>query len=187
MPALEVGPDEPTIRVVCSKPGAFHDHYGRSILATYTPTGTGGAQPWMEVLGITTAYHRRKEWISSLTPEERDAVIHGRPDAPRSPFEGVLNPGTRPAATTYLRGDTPAGDDAHHIESALTRGARDTSRGSFPARPEDLAGRAQVELRCKCSPPPLRVRGERLWPIFDRLVELGETSIELSTLRRGLR
>lgn len=185
------------IKIVCSAPGAFHERYGRSTVATFTRSGlpagyvdartgepVGGTQAWQEVAARSTRTERAEErWHEELTADEEEALLYGRADAPRSPFGGTLIPGRRPVATTYLRGDVPADD--RHVETALTRGEREGAAGSAPARPEDLAGRARVELHCKCGQGASR-RGERLWTALDLLAAQGEPTVELRVLRRVL-
>lgn len=181
----EVGGGVEVLRVYCEAENDFHQRRGRTWLATFARIDGR----WREVQPQSRRVAARVQaWHDSLTPEEEEAVISGEGIDRPYPMEGDTSAGYREPGLTYLRGDTPAPDgEQRHIADALTTGRRLSAAGDKPSRPEDLAGRAKLDLGCRCGEPPVRQRGERLWPVLDALLDAKESEISLALLRKALR
>lgn len=181
----EVGGDVEVLRVYCEAENDFHQRRGRTWLATFARIDGR----WREVQPQSRRVAaRERAWLDGLTPEEGDRIIAGEDIGRPSPFTGDPSAGFREPGLTYLRGDTPAPDsEQRHIADALTTGRRLSAAGDKPSRPEDLAGRAKLDLGCRCGEPPVRQRGERLWPVLDALLDAKESEVSLSLLRKALR
>lgn len=173
------------IRLYCGADNDFHRKYGKTWLGTFLQM----LPAWREVdKRSRRTENREKAWWDSLSTDQREAVEFGGFTGTASPYSGQEGTGVRPPALTYLRGDTPAtGNDQRHIADALTDGVRHSSRGGHSPRLEDLDGRAKLDKHCTCGEPPIRARGEDVWPIFDALAQAGKYEIEATTLRDALR
>lgn len=178
-----VGSGVPTLRVYCEAHSPYHEKRGRTWLATFAKDRDAGT--WREVQPRSQRVAgRERAWLDNLTPEDEARVMAGE-DA--GPFGNDVTAGFREPALTYMRGDEPAPDsEQRRVAEALTTGRRDTARGSVPASPEDLAGRVKLDLDCRCGEPPVRQRGERVWPVLDALLGAGVGEVSLATLRAAL-
>lgn len=174
--------------VYCAEDGPFHTKYGRTIIGTFCkPNDEVLAPVWREIQPQSGRVRRnRKTFDDALTAEEKHAIEYGTYDGPPSPFSSQEQPGYRAPAITYLRADRPAPERSqHHVAEALTTGMRTNSRGTFPASREDLEGRAKFDKGCSCGLPPVRLRGEVVWGVFDRLVDADMNEISLTGLRHA--
>ena len=166
-----LSPTVKVARIYCQAEGDFHARYGRTWLATFLRNPLTGT--WTEMPHESGKV--RRQWVEGAN------------------FGNDTVAGRRPTALTHLRGDEPAPfHEQHLVEAALADGTRPHSRGQSEARPEDLAGRAKIDIRrCRCGEPALRVRAEKVWPILNAVFEEGgnarEVELSVRTLRKAVR
>ena len=158
-----------TVRIYCDRQ-PDHERRGRTWIETFGPgTGQAGATPWRALppqrgkgrTGDARADRHRPHRASS------EAAVSADGEAMPDETVNVAGGGWQDESPVQ---DRLTGDRIDVIGEVLDRDRLDGARMTYA-------------LRCKVCRLSVPVRGERLWPILDRLAanDLGE--LELSTLR----
>lgn len=157
-----------TIRIYCDRQ-PDHEGRGRTWIETFGPgTGQENATPWRAL------------------PPQRGK---GRTGDPRADRYHPHRPSTEAAVTAS---GEPMPDDAltvavggwhatSYIRDALTGELVDTLASVYDRNTLDGA-RMTYALRCRTCALTVPVRGERMWPILDRLADKSLTELSLEAL-----